>query len=144
MFCMGSMSIFVLEYALTISLTEYFKIWHMYSYALALTLGLVLLFIYQRLVTFRAHVIAPGSFLRFIMVYASSYATCWSLVLIVTSIGLDYKIAIVLISAILSVFTYTVNKTWVFKEDYPSLIRKFLIEKNLYRRQKNQENKNKR
>lgn len=113
-FCIGGISVFLIEVIMTIILTEFFHIWHMYSYALSLILGLVILFAYHSFITFENLRNILNNFSRFTAVYFSSYIASWILVLIITHLGLHYIISIIIISISLSIFTYKINKKWVF------------------------------
>ena len=113
-FSIGSLSVSILEVITTIILTEIFNMWYMYSYTIALCLGLALLFFYHLIITFKKSANKLHSFLRFILLYACSYTFAWVLVFTTTSFGVNYIIPIIGVPVLLSYFNYKINKKWVF------------------------------
>jgi putative flippase GtrA len=115
LFCVGGILVFLFDVLATIVLTEFFNIWHMYSYAFALVLGTLILFIYHLIVTFNDRNNLLNKFFRFVILYIVSYVIAWLFVFIATHIGVHYVISIIIISLFLSFINYKLNKNWVFR-----------------------------
>ena len=113
LFALGGLLVFLYEILITIILTEFFKMWVMYSYALALLSGLVLLYFYHSYITFSiSH--SSDNLLRFFLLYLCTYIIAWIIVLSATNFGLHYVSSIFIVSILLSVINYHANKKWVF------------------------------
>ena len=113
-YALGGVLIFCFEYILTFVLTEGLSLDPRASYAIALSIGLYLIFHYHKSITFRLkhhhHII----FSKFVVFSAAGYFLNWALVSIAT-FWVSYLITIPTISIPLSLFGYLVNKHWTFK-----------------------------
>ena len=91
--------------------TEYAGFWHMLSYAIALSVEIIFLFVYHTYITFKAR----GHFLKFALVILFITGLNWVLVYFVSVIiGVYYLIAIVLVALVVSILNYFLNRIWVF------------------------------
>lgn len=116
-FSLGGLVIFLYELLLTVVLTELFGIWFMYSYFFALLTGLGFLFLFHFYITFNMKKVRFFHIEKFLVNYLIMYFFSFFLVLVVTSKGIHYLISIILISIIVSILNYFINKTWVFQEE---------------------------
>lgn len=109
--CGGGLSL-ILNLTVTYLLTELFQLWHMLSFAIALCLEILFLFVYHSLVTFRK----KGKFLTFVIVILFISALNWVGVYLLSVImGLYYLISIVVVALLISVLNYFLNQRLVFK-----------------------------
>ena len=107
----GGLSL-LLNLGITYSLTEFFNLWHMLSFAIALGCEIAFLFVYHSYITFRK----DGKFLIFASVVLFISGLNWIFVYLLTEIlALPYLIAIVLSAGAISVLNYALNKRIVFK-----------------------------
>ncbi|MDP3734253.1 MAG: GtrA family protein [Nanoarchaeota archaeon] len=101
----------ILNILITYILTDSFDLWHMLSFAIALTIEILFLFMYHSLFTFRKR----GKFLLFVMVILGISALNWSFVYLLSVIlQLQYLISIVISAGVISLLNYTLNKKIVF------------------------------
>ena len=106
----GGLSL-LLNLGVTYVLTEYFHLWYMLSFAIALALEILFLFLYHSQVTFQSQ----GRFLRFVLGILFISALNWAGVYLVTvPLGVHYLIAIPGVALIISLLNYWMNRTWVF------------------------------
>ena len=125
-FVVGSLSVFLFEYLLTIFLTEVFMIRENLSYLIAIILGIGLIFFYHHKITFKTK---TKNYSRTGMKFASLniiyYAINWYLVYslnrhIKYAFFLDrhfnYLIIIPVVSILLSLFSYLISDKWIFKD----------------------------
>lgn len=107
----GSLSL-LLNLGITYVLTEFFHLWHMLSFAIALGCEILFLFGYHSVVTFGKN----GRFLLFVLVIMFISVLNWLAVYVLTEIlTLPYLIAIVLSAGVISLLNYGINKRVVFK-----------------------------
>ena len=107
----GGLSL-LLNLGITYVLTEYFQIWHMFSFAIALICEIFFLFAYHSVVTFRKN----GKFWLFVLVILFISALNWLAVYLLTEVfSLPYLIAIVLAAGVISLLNYGINKRLVFR-----------------------------
>lgn len=107
----GGLSL-LLNLGITYVLTEFFYLWYMLSFAIALGCEIFFLFAYHSVVTFRKN----GKFLLFVLVILFISVLNWSAVYLLTEIlTLPYLIAIVLAAGVISVLNYGFNKMVVFR-----------------------------
>lgn len=109
----GGLSL-LLNLGLTYVLTEYFQLWYMLSFAIALACEVLFLFVYHSYVTFRKN----GKFWTFAAVILFISGLNWLVVYLLTELlTVPYLIAIVLAAGVISVLNYGLNKKLVFKEN---------------------------
>ena len=107
----GGLSL-LLGLGITYVLTEFYQLWHMLSFGIALTCEIAFLFVYHTYVTFRKN----GKFWFFIAVVLFISGLNWLAVYVLTEIlTLPYLIAIVLAAGVISLLNYGINKKVVFK-----------------------------
>lgn len=117
-FFSGSISVSIFELILTIYLTETFNIWYLYSYSLSLLVGLILLYLFHASITFnRSKENLFKDFFKFFILYLNSFVMSIFFVFLTTKVGLHYMYSVILISALLSIFNYKMNKRWVFAKN---------------------------
>lgn len=109
----GSFLTWLFEFVLTILLTEGVGWSAPRSYALALVVGLLLLYEYHRLVTFRITRRTRRQFVGFFANYGLGYVANWFLTGAL-SLLLPYWLAIVVVSISLFFVLYWINKKWIF------------------------------
>ncbi len=110
-FVFGGGIALILNLILTYILTEYLGLWHMISFAIALGLELLFLFIYHTFITFKKR----GRKIIFILIISFISALNWILVFILTQeLKLHYLISIVLVAGVVSIINYTLNRNLVF------------------------------
>lgn len=107
----GGLSL-LLNLGITFILTEYFQLWHMLSFAIALGCEIFFLFGYHSVVTFRRN----GRFWLFVLVILFISVLNWLAVYLLTEVlALPYLIAIVFSALVISVLNYGINKRLVFR-----------------------------
>lgn len=107
----GGLSL-LLNLAITYIFTEYLQLWHMLSYAIALSIEIFFLFTYHSLVTFKK----KGRFWLFVIVILFISGLNWSAVYLLSVIlKMPYLIAIVIAALTISIINYLLNKKLVFK-----------------------------
>jgi putative flippase GtrA len=95
----------------TYLLTEFFSLWHMVSFGIALGLEIIFLFVYHSFITFRK----AGRFHRFVIVLVCISVLNWFGVYLGSEVlGVYYLVAIVVVALVISVFNYLINKKLVF------------------------------
>jgi putative flippase GtrA len=116
-FFIGGVLIFLLEWLLTIILTEIFQINYRISYFISLSLGLIVLYKFHKNITFNIRVPSTiKNYEKFTTLYVVSYILNWIIVSIV-SIKINYKITIPLVMLTLGIINFFMNKYWVFKKN---------------------------
>lgn len=106
----GGLSL-LLNLGITYVLTEYFNLWHMLSFAIALGCEILFLFSYHSYVTFRKN----GKFWLFALVILFISGLNWMGVYALTEVlTLPYLIAILLSAGVISLLNYGINKKVVF------------------------------
>lgn len=125
-FVIGSLSVFLFEYLLTIFLTEVMMIREHVSYLIAIVLGVILIFIYHHKVTFTTKTKDYSkSGIRFAGLNIIYYSLNWYLVYSLTKHiqysflwdrHFNYLIIIPVVSITLSLFSYLISDQWVFRE----------------------------
>lgn len=106
----GGLSL-LLNLGITYILTEFFQLWHMLSFAIALSFEILFLFVYHSYVTFRKN----GKFWLFAAVIIFISGLNWLAVYLLTEVlTLPYLIAIVLAAGVISLLNYGINKKVVF------------------------------
>ncbi|MCA9487624.1 MAG: GtrA family protein [Nanoarchaeota archaeon] len=108
--------VFILEYALTIFLTELLKIKPHLSYALALFIESLFLFQYHKKITFKFKSQDNRIKLRFGIIFLSSYILNWGLTYLLIK-KLTYFVAIPIVTTILSPIIYFAYKKFVFTKN---------------------------
>ncbi len=107
----GGLSL-ILNLTVTYLLTEFFQLWHMLSFAIALCTEILFLFGYHSLVTFRT----KGKFWVFLIVILFISALNWVGVYLASVVlEIHYIISIVIVALIISVLNYFLNKRLVFR-----------------------------
>ena len=107
----GSLSL-ILNVIITYFLTEFLHFWHMLSFALALGVEIIFLFIYHSLITFKKN----GKFTLFVIVILFISLINWLFVYVFSVIlGLQYILSIVIVAGIISLLNYALNKKIVFR-----------------------------
>lgn len=111
-FIFGGGLALLINLAVTYYLTEYFNIWHIYSYGVIQILELIFLYIYHSIVTFKIY----AKFIKFFIVILFIAFINWLFVLILTiQTNLDYLFIIILVTAVISIINFSLNKIYVFK-----------------------------
>ena len=72
-FSIGGGVISISELILTVILTEFFSVWYIYSYIIALSIGSLALFFYHRYITFTGHNTPKRRYLKFLLFSAFVY-----------------------------------------------------------------------
>lgn len=107
----GSLSL-VLNVGLTYGLTEYFKLWHMLSFTIALALEIIFLFGYHSLITFRQQ----GDFFSFVAIILVVSGLNWLAVYLLSDVlHIYYVVSIIVAAGVISVLNYYLNKKMVFR-----------------------------
>ena len=107
----GSLSL-ILNLLITYLLTEFFFLWFMLSFAIALGVEIIFLFTYHSIFTFHKR----GKFLLFVVVILLISGLNWIFVYIFSVLlGVPYIIAIILVAGVISIFNYFLNKKIVFR-----------------------------
>lgn len=110
-FIVGGGISLLINLSITFILTEFFKLWHMYSYTIALSVEILFLFTYHTHITFKAR----GHFAKFVGIVLLITLLNWIGVYVISVvIGINYLISIILVSLMISVLNYYLNKIWVF------------------------------
>ena len=107
----GGLSL-VLNLIITYILTEFFLMWHMISFAIALGAELLFLLTYHTFITFKK----KGRIIHFIIIISLISGINWILVYIMTVLfNFNYLISIVLVAGFVSIVNYVLNRNVVFK-----------------------------
>lgn len=108
---------------ITFFLTEFLHLWHMVSYIFGLAANIVVNFVYHKYITFKVKDKMQKRILKFIVVYFLVVIVSWALVYLFTEIIVFssfkyyYLIIIVLVTLVVSIVNYLLNKLWVFNEE---------------------------
>lgn len=113
-FLFGGMAIFMCVALLTVILTEFVGIWYMYSYAISQVMGVISIFIYHFLFTFKMTSRVKRTLAKFILLVVSLETVTWLSVFFLTSVGIHYLPSIIIVATIFSIVSYMINKNWVF------------------------------
>jgi putative flippase GtrA len=106
----GGLSL-ILNLLITYLLTELVHLWHMLSFAIALGVEILFLFIYHSFITFKKR----GRFLLFVIVVLGISAANWLFVYVLSVVlNVYYLIAIIVSAAVISIINYLINKKLVF------------------------------
>ncbi|MEV6927810.1 GtrA family protein [Dactylosporangium sp. NPDC051485] len=73
-------------------------------------------FTLNRTVNFRSHAPVGGQVARYVVVTVGDYLITVGVTTGLAALGLDYRLARVLASAFVAVFTYTASRWWVFRD----------------------------
>lgn len=113
-FALGGFLLFLFELGSTFFMKEYLGMSVMLAYAIALAVGLLLLFYYHLMITFG---VKKQKYMRrkFFFLYLISYVVNWNLVTALVYLGFNYLLSITAVSAILSLADFLISKRWVFK-----------------------------
>ena len=111
----------IVNWAITVALTEILLIPWEASYAVGLSINLLLNFFFNMMITFRKHSEALRRFVRFLAVsistillnYVSSVAL-ENILGAVISFRFNYLVSIILVTCGIAVVNYKLNKWWVF------------------------------
>ncbi|MCP3682776.1 MAG: glycosyltransferase [bacterium] len=107
----------LINLVVTFLLTEFAGLWYMGSYALGLGLNMLFNFFYHRHVTFNVTSRAKERFGKFMIVTVLIVLINWLMVYAITEItGIYYILSIILVTLVVSVINYILNKLWVFKD----------------------------
>ena len=118
-FAIGGMCCFFYEIMVTLLLTEIMGFWYFGSYAFSLVTGVIFLFIYHRKITFKKHDRAHRRFVKFMAVLVIYlYLNLQMVYLLTEYLRFNYVISILMVTPVLSVLNYFVNKYWVFRRYY--------------------------
>lgn len=115
LFIIGSFSTWLFETLLTIVLTEFGAVPSRISYGISLSIGLVLLYLYQRKIIFSYTKGVTKSVSKFLTVYILSYVINWILVALLTT-AMHYVLSIIIVSAVLFPLNYLFTKHWAFEK----------------------------
>lgn len=106
----GGLSL-ILNLMVTYFLTEILLFWHMFSFAIALGLEIIFLFLYHSVFTFKKR----GHFGRFVIIVLFISGLNWLAVYLLSVIlGIHYIPSIVISALIISILNYFLNKKIVF------------------------------
>ena len=107
----------LINWTITVILTEIFKMWYMASYSIGLAINLVFNFLYQRQITFKMRDKVKRRFILFTMVSLSTILLNLLLVYLLTEyFKLFYLISIIIITILIAVINFILNKELVFKK----------------------------
>ena len=125
-FVVGSLSVFLFEYILTIFLTEIMMIHEHISYLIAIIFGVILIFIYHHKITFTTKTKNYSkSGLKFASLNIIYYTINWYLVYSLDrhiryafffDRHFNYLLIIPLVSITLSLFSYLISNKWIFND----------------------------
>ncbi len=106
----GGLSL-LLNLAITYLLTELLHLWHMLSFAIALGVEILFLFVYHTRITFKQN----GNFFRFAFITLFISGLNWVFVYVLSEVlGIYYLVSIVVSALVISVLNYTLNRFFVF------------------------------
>ena len=116
MFVLGGGLCFIYDIIATFILTEIVGVWYLASYFFALSTGIIFLFIYHMRVTFGKSDNVKRRFAKFVFV-ATVYLflNTWLVYFITETYKLHYLKSVILVTTVLSILNYLVNKKWVFR-----------------------------
>lgn len=111
-FIFGGGIVLLINLAATYYLTEYFNIWHIYSYGVIQIIEIIFLYIYHSIITFNVY----AKFIKFFIVILLIAFINWLFVLILTiQTNLNYLFIIILVATVISIVNFSLNKIYVFK-----------------------------
>lgn len=123
LFTLGSNLSFWFQLLLTFIFTEVFLLWYMWSYAIALVLATIALFVFQQFITFSKrtdHMLKR--FIKFMVITIGAYTPNWFFVLIVTNwlnrnyvFQYNYLVGIFIVAIPYAIIYYVICRKWVFK-----------------------------
>lgn len=116
-FALGGAITFLLDWLLTIFLTEIFFIPSNISYFISLMLGFIFLYTFHKHFTFKVKSRDIRIFHKFLILILLSSTLNW-IGVFVFSYMINYIIVIPLVNIIVAVVTYPLNRDWVFVEEY--------------------------
>ena len=112
-FILGGGFALVINLIFTVFLTEYFNIWHIYSYGIIQSIELFFLYYYHSIITFKVF----AKFIKFFAVITLVAFSNWLFVLIISYFtNFSYIIIIILVASIISLINFCVNKIYVFNK----------------------------
>lgn len=124
-FIMGGGARFLFVALLTLLLIEVLNFPYTISYGAALTVGVISAFFYNRIFTFNTLTAWKPRLLKFVVIIPIIDVSNWVLVIAITQAFADfydtavlpryYWPAIFLVTSVLSVLNFGLNKFWVFK-----------------------------
>ena len=127
-FCIGGGLGAIINWVISFILTTGLGLYYVLSYTLAQTVNITFNFLWNRHITFKIKTKAKERFIKFITVSLSTAALSILLVYLIKEFVLDYlyKIvifnqdlnylaAIIIVTFIVSVINYILNKIWVFE-----------------------------
>lgn len=111
----GGLGAFI-NWTITVLLTELFGMWYMASYAIGQVVNIIFNFVYHRHITFKKTDNMKKRLLSFIVVSILLTILNMALVYLATeSLKIFYLIPIIVVTILISIFNYILNKEVVFK-----------------------------
>ena len=109
----GGLISFVIIMLLSFYLTENFKLWYIYSYAIALVIGDIFKYFFDTDITFKRK--KEDSALKFFLViFVGIILSLASVALMTSVLKLNYLLSIVITGMLFSILSFNINKRWVF------------------------------
>jgi len=106
----------LINWTITVVLTEIFKLWYMASYSIGLTVNLIFNFLYQRHITFRVKDKVKRRFILFTIISLSTIFLNMFLVYMITEyFKLFYLISIIIVTVLIAIINFILNKELVFR-----------------------------
>lgn len=106
----------LINWTITVILTELVGLWYMASYSIGLTINLIFNFLYQRHITFKVKDKVKRRFTLFTIISLSTIFLNMFLVYTLTEyLGLFYLISIIFVTIIIAIINFILNKEFVFK-----------------------------
>jgi len=128
-FCIGGGLGAIINWIISFFLTSILGIYYLVSYTLAQVINITFNFLWNQNITFKVKDKAKRRFLKFILVSLTTAAISIGLVylikeyiidligtLIVFGHDLNYLAAIIIVTFLVAVLNYLLNKLWVFKQ----------------------------
>lgn len=107
----------IINWTITVLLTEIFKLWYMASYSIGLSVNLIFNFLYQRHVTFKVKDNLRRRFVIFAIISLSTIFLNMFLVYVITEyLKLFYLISIIIVTFLIAIINFILNKEFVFKK----------------------------
>jgi predicted lipopolysaccharide heptosyltransferase III len=124
-FCIGGGLGALLNWSITVSLTEFLGLWYLISYISGLSVNLIFNFLYHRSITFKNITEWKKRFAKFVILSLSTVLLSIILVYLIKEKFLDkififrfnYLISIMTVTFIVTFINYQFNKRWVFSYD---------------------------